>query len=297
MPKENTHVFLAHAILSTIEDHEIRHTLSAQLAPFLLGSIIPDTMYYSPHASVSDTLHGKDGNPTNFLLPDMLGPAGSNRDLAFGCGYLTHCALDIVFHPVVYYLSGNYYDPDPHKRAHAVYMHRHIETCLDVRLANPHRIHSLLHPTLLKGLAFEEALARRFSIPVPAIRQALRKQLRYSRLFSSPLAFRLMHTLNRLAIVKDGTSLGLFYGNCHIEPDPLDETITFRDLITGAEQMQSIPALIQTASAKAHTMIRHAWAYAHGDINADDLRQAIPGESLDTGRLHAPVTDIRFTQG
>jgi hypothetical protein len=37
----------------------------------------------------------------------------------------------MTFHPVIYYLSGNYYDEDPEKRARAVYHHRHLETCLD----------------------------------------------------------------------------------------------------------------------------------------------------------------------
>ena len=31
--------------------------------------------------------------------------------MAFALGYLTHAAVDMALHPLVYYFSGNYYDP------------------------------------------------------------------------------------------------------------------------------------------------------------------------------------------
>lgn len=296
MPKENTHIFFAYDVLSSLADPALREHLSAHLPTFLLGSIIPDTFYYSPHEAISDTLHGKDGNTTNPLLPDMIGPKSLSRDLAFTCGYLTHCALDIVLHPCVYYLSGNYYDPDPLKRTQAVYRHRHIETCLDVYLSNPYRIHTVLDHTLIEGLRFEQLIARDFQIDISAIRQALKKQLLYNRLFASAAAFRLLRLLHRLRIVKNDAILGLFYGICRANPYPLDGAISFRDLVSGEEQTRTVYDLLQTAAAKAVDMIQHAWRYAQGEITAADLLRVIPGESLDTGRLHVPVSDIRFTK-
>lgn len=296
MPKENTHIFFAYDVLSSLADPALREHLSAHLPTFLLGSIIPDTFYYSPHETISDTLHGKDGNTTNSLLPGMIDPKGLSRDLAFTCGYLTHCALDIVFHPCVYYLSGNYYDPDPHKRTQAVYQHRHIETCLDVYLSNPYRIHTVLDGTLIEGLRFEQIIAREFRVDVTTIRQALKKQLLFNRLFASKTAFRILQLLHRLHVVKDDTIVGLFYGICRIDPYPLDGAIRFKDLVSGEEQARTVPDLLHIAATKAVDMIQHAWRYAQGEITTADLFQAVPGESLDTGRLHSPVSDIRFTR-
>src|SRR5690606_28826364 len=56
------------------------------------------------------------------------------QKLAFTCGFLTHFAMDINFHPWVYYLSGNYFDPKPEAQLDAQMRHRIIESWLDLHI-------------------------------------------------------------------------------------------------------------------------------------------------------------------
>ena len=54
----------------------------------------------------------------------VLATTTNKKDLVFALGLITHCASDIVFHPVIHYLSGNYYDKDNKRREKAIY-HRY----------------------------------------------------------------------------------------------------------------------------------------------------------------------------
>lgn len=296
MPKENTHIFFAYNLLQEFEDSETRQAISRHISTYLLGAISPDTFYYSRHATISDYLHGKDGNPTNALTLEMIERARDEMDLVFVLGYLTHCALDIVFHPVIYYLSGNYYDKDPAKRDQAVYTHRHLETCLDVQLDNHLRIHEVLRPSDIEGLVFEEIISKNFAVVTPDIRLALKKQLLYNRSFSSDTAFGLVRCLYSLGILKDAKILGLFYGNLKIEPDRLNTGIVYKDLITGEERVSSLKKLMAAACETADTMLQQAHLYAQGSTSKKALLQVISGASLDTGKVSVPVNDIRYTQ-
>jgi len=297
MPKENTHTAFAYSVLDQLIDSALKQTLSAHLDVYLLGAISPDTFYYSPYSSVSEHLHGKDGNPTNELLPDLLHAPRAIRDVAFACGYLSHCALDITFHPMIYYLSGNYYDPDARQRAHAIYLHRHLETCMDLYLGNRLRIHSLLKDRLVEGLAFERLIAGTFSVPPAAIRKAYRTQLMYNRAFASPTAWMLARVLLAFGLMRDPNARGLFYGDCRADKeDPFSGFIVYRDLVNGHEYISTVSALIQAAREKAANMIQAAWSYVQGAMTVPDLLRAIPGESLDTGKVHAPVESIRHVK-
>jgi len=294
MPKENTHAAFAYSVLDQLSDGPLKHGVSAQLGPYLLGAISPDTFYYSPYSAVSEHLHGKAGNPTTELLPDLLQVPRNMRDVAFACGYLTHCALDITFHPMIYYLAGNYYDPDARQRARAVYRHRHLETCMDLAMGNRLRIHTLLKANLVEGLAFEGYLAGAFSVPPAAIRKAYRTQLIYNRAFTSPTAWLLARLLLTLGLMHDPNARGLFYDDCRNDHEDLfSGLIVYRDLLSGHENIRTVPALIEAAREKAMNMIQAAWSYVQGAMTMPELLRAIPGESLDTGKVHAPVESIR----
>ena len=120
MPKENTHIHFAESLLKELDDSSpVGAIIREHLPEYYLGSIGPDILFYSNDEKVamaSESLHGADGSPTNELILDVLKSSPSLRDMAFIMGYLTHCVLDIVFHPVIYYLSGNYYDEDEDKK-------------------------------------------------------------------------------------------------------------------------------------------------------------------------------------
>ena len=50
---------------------------------------------------------------------------------AFLLETISHIAADVQFHPVVYYFTGNYHDPDPRERIRAQGRHRLFEVYLD----------------------------------------------------------------------------------------------------------------------------------------------------------------------
>jgi hypothetical protein len=244
---------------------------------------------------IADALHGKEGNNTAEVIFSMLDSSGKTRDLGFALGYITHCALDMVFHPVIYFLSGNYYDEDAGKRERAVAGHRTLETRLDIGLGNTRRVHSSIRPSITGGLGFAEVLRGRFGAGLPEIRRALRNQVFYNRLFSSRTAFRTVCWLERSGLSRDRTLRGLFYAGAGAEDCDPGTPFMYRDIITGEEKTASVNGLMDNAVKKAMGMIHAAKSYALGNASLDEARGVIAGESLDTGGVGVPVSAVRYT--
>ena len=65
---------------------------------------------------------------------DMIREDGSgarDKRLAFVLGYVCHCAVDIVTHPYIFYITGNYYADDKAERTAAQENHLRVEFALD----------------------------------------------------------------------------------------------------------------------------------------------------------------------
>ena len=111
MVYENTHLWAAEQIKSRIKSRIIKETIGINLDYYHLGAIFPDVLFYSRDPGVRAAayfLHGETGVPTNnfiFQVLDSIRGLHDEKNLAFIWGFLTHCALDIVFHPVVIYYS------------------------------------------------------------------------------------------------------------------------------------------------------------------------------------------------
>jgi len=150
MPKELTHILFADVLLDDL--HRAGRTDLASLLvrhrPTLhFGSIATDTLYYEvtfpvidrDYAHWGEIVHGGRGEDTGTPIREMLRrlqnrPANPEDDarFAFICGFLSHMALDIVFHPWVYAVTGPYYDPDPVRQADSQTSHRLVESWLDL---------------------------------------------------------------------------------------------------------------------------------------------------------------------
>jgi hypothetical protein len=298
MPKENTHILFAYELLEEFQDQDILRDISSHIRHYLLGSISPDIFYYSNTKSlekISETFHGKNGQLTNIPIIAMLEAASRPEDIAFILGYITHCALDIAFHPTIYYLSGNYYDEDPTKRAHAVYMHRHLETCLDKDLGNSFRVHKIIGTTLLQNLVYEKIISSEFGVNAQTIRQVLRRQIISNYLFTCKAAYWIFFTLSRLGLLTDSALLGLFYSDT-AHGECLPKTIQEKDIITGEDKITTIAELFAQAREHALPMMKAAYGFLKGNIDKDDLLKSIPGLSLDTGKLRVTPSSIRYTK-
>jgi hypothetical protein len=297
MPKENTHMFFAYELLEAFQEQEILRDISNYVNFYLFGSISPDIFFYSGTKelrAVSETLHGKTGKPTNIPILAMLEEAVRPEDLAFILGYITHCALDITFHPVIYYLSGNYYDNDPEKKAHAVYLHRHLETCLDLDLPNPFRLHAMIRTSQLKGLVYEKVICRDFAVTPRQVRQVLGKQILSNFLFTSRAAYLVFMILSRVGLTKDTAMSGLFYADT-ARGNRLPSLLSVKDIITGEERTTTVKELFAQANRTAIPMMTAAYGYLKKSISREELVQAIPGLSLDTGKLMVTPESIRYT--
>ncbi len=289
MPKENTHLWFAHGLLDFVPETRMLKDVSAHIGQYHLGSIIPDTFFYSSDKSVgevSEIIHGKDSSPTNKIIIRVLDEAKGMSDVAFILGYISHCALDITFHPMVNSLSGNYYNEDPLERHEAVYLHRHIETCIDALIQNPLRIYRLVRVSLLSGLVFEDIIQKEHSVPPQKQERTLSRQLLANRLFASGGAFMLAKFLHNVGIIQSKEPLSLFYGNAR-EHRCIENSVSYTDIKTGIGKTEQLSEFFARARIKALGMMEAAWGYAHGTITRERLLEMIPGENLSTGELPA----------
>jgi hypothetical protein len=107
MAYENTHLWAADRVIGRIENNELKEHLTDCLDDYYFGAVFPDTLSYSKDKKIreiADFLHGETGLPSNRVIFDMLDRAKATRDrknLAFIGGFLTHCAMDIVLHPMI----------------------------------------------------------------------------------------------------------------------------------------------------------------------------------------------------
>ncbi|TGK06605.1 phospholipase [Leptospira semungkisensis] len=109
-----------------------------------IGAIAPDIFYFyhvlspvrtkkalpwgdlSHHENVLELI-------LNFLDRVLTVEEGIYRDrfLAFTLGYIIHCAVDIVTHPYIFFISGDYYSADKEISSKAQYNHMRVEFALD----------------------------------------------------------------------------------------------------------------------------------------------------------------------
>lgn len=150
MPREIVHWDIAHRALLRLPIEEapiLRQITVGNEAAIALGAVTHDAPYYrrgggSEFEWVGAFLHGL-GEKVDYgdtLLP--LSRFGEFADsltdtheratsLSFLLGLLSHYAVDVVFHPWVFFFTGNYYAVDDRERAAARARHRLLEVYLD----------------------------------------------------------------------------------------------------------------------------------------------------------------------
>ncbi|WCL50883.1 zinc dependent phospholipase C family protein [Leptospira sp. GIMC2001] len=109
-----------------------------------LGSVAPDIFYFyhvlSPKrtrkASVwGDRSHHSKVAELVFSFLDRVSDTEESlfrdRFLAFTLGYICHCVVDVITHPYIFYISGDYYNKDPKVAYDAQLNHMRVEYGLD----------------------------------------------------------------------------------------------------------------------------------------------------------------------
>ncbi|KKQ61455.1 MAG: hypothetical protein US81_C0006G0011 [Parcubacteria group bacterium GW2011_GWE2_38_18] len=300
MPKENTHLYFSHKLIKRIEKNSIVEIIKKNLKFFYFGSVMPDTFYYSGNddiVKISETIHGRFGNLTNEMVFDFLDAAKAKKsgsDLAFTFGFLTHCALDMVFHPVIYYLSGNYYDPKPAKAEDAIYLHRHLETYLDKKVNHKYYFNDMVDCSIVDKLSFDDIIEKKFNLTEKDIIKVLKRKSLLLKLLKLDFIYYPLYFSYKLHLVKLKFLLGIFYGNIKRDNRVIPDVINYRDLITGEKLQITVEELFEKSYLLVKNMINAAHAYYNGKLSREEASKIIRGESLNTGKLNCPVTDIKY---
>ena len=295
MPFENTHLYLADKVRQALKDDDLTGILTKHLDYYYLGSIFPDTLFYAKEDKLSRVayrLHGDDGRPTNrfaFDVLDRIRESGSGRDVAFVSGFLTHCAADITFHPVVFYISG--YRPDAGEQAKqkSSYLHWKYETLIDRLLNDRFRFEELVQPQLVRNLVAPDVLG----IDADTIIRHLEKQWGYFNKIRSRFYYHVFRVLSRLGVVPPESVAG-FYESLNTGDITLPERIGYRDVVSGEVMETSLEELTEQSVALGRRLVAAAHRYLKGEITRKECETIIKGQSLHTGKLGDTLQDVRY---
>jgi len=291
MPKENTHLFFARRVLNAIKAKEIKSSLSLNTYYYYLGSVIPDAFYYSRKERirrVSEKIHSQFRPSFSKRVLKVLNLSKEQNDLVFLYGLITHCCLDKTFHPVIDSLAVDLsakvsYPPNRHQ-----YFHRYIETYLD-KVINPIFLMSkLVKPSLVKDLVFPEIISAEFGLPIFQVKRALKRQLVANILFRSRIVFEIIYVLNKLDLIKDKSTLALFYGNLKKKEKVMKSSLSCGDLSAEKLNLGIIKDLLSISLQAAQEMIKATYDYYSGMITKEEYERTISAkpEKADCSLFH-----------
>ncbi len=150
MPKEITHWIIAEEVSKRLKGTAFEKVVNNHKELVKFGSVLHDKLYYlSTGAKVQDEyiqheledvpsrMHGVNGEDTLDIIRAMQKSLyeikeGKEELRALIVGVATHIFADITFHPMVYYYSGDYNDPDPERQFQARHDHYKIESLMDL---------------------------------------------------------------------------------------------------------------------------------------------------------------------
>jgi len=296
MVYENTHLWAAQQIRSRIENRQIAETIGDRADFYYLGAVFPDVLYYSKDPVISRVayfLHGDTGVSTNafiFDALDLIRVTPDENTLVFIWGFLTHCALDIVFHPVVFYFSGYAPQDDPTSQLHKEYLHLHYETIIDRHFNKGSFLENMINPAIVKDLT----LPPMRNISHRDIQNCLKKQIFYFRLIHNRLYYWIFKVLAQMGLADKRLVAG-FYANLAVETKTLPQKLIYRDIISGSNSETTLEDLMEESITLAVKMIGAAYEYYAGNIIRQSCQNTIAGHNLDTGWVNKTKADIRFS--
>lgn len=302
MPKENTHLFFAHTLLPHLKDQELRMLISRNLAAYCLGSVTLDAFYYSANetvAYVSDLMHGEDGRLTNEVIFRLLDTARADNHeemLIYTLGYITHCALDMVFHPIVCYLTGNHQDDNQQRRIRAMYKHRLIETYIDSKVNNYYYIDKIVDLRPFAQFAGFGVIAKEYGISMTDVSRAFERMIKCNRRFRSPFWYGYASLLLKVGFRKYGLVMPLFYATLKKEAAFSHGIISEGGYDSREAFAKTLDDLMQKAYLLSEEMMRAALSYHQGVLTQAECAKVITGVNLVTGRIDVLPRKMRFAE-
>jgi len=313
LPKELTHWHIAKRILNMEIPNQILTIINQKPQLYYLGAIAQDIPFYdlsepteTSIQHIGNQLHGVNGENTLVPLIDMIGEVLAQKQteflLSYILGMLTHYVADSTFHPMVYYLSGNYFAEDPTERSKAVFRHRLLETAIDVWLETEEPIDS---PFSLSKLSREaghdgsEALTLLVShysfngnkLIKQHFKSAWRNHRFLQAAFSWSIPWRILSTYRRFGHPGVEKQEALFY------PQPLNLTffqtmLEWKHPVTGENKTSTFREQYEASIQQLATIFCQLGSCPTQDW-ASVLRSLEP-LSLDSGMPYVPVSQMKF---
>lgn len=260
MPKEITHWAVAKKAASLAPEPYLRRIIHDNMNLYITGALAVDSPSYAVigvdkelFTRAGDRLHAMSGeNPFAAVLrvPAIATGVDEDRAMAFTLGALTHVIADMVFHPMIFHLTGDYHDPDRGRRKKAVTLHRLLETWIDVwftqklspenevkvfRFAAQNSMEAKVLARLGSALFFgEKDLAK-------PTRVALLSHAVIQSLFSKQWAMKAVNFYGRIASRDMGEYAALCYPPMTEEPPSfLSGPIHYKNPVTGEAFVESL---------------------------------------------------------
>jgi len=328
MPRERIHWLVVERATQSVSPEvypAVAQCLRTYTSAAYLGALVHDAPYYyrlggTKFEHVAEKLHGTSGEDTwdvlRMLAPQIMSIRESGRrrimwSLFFGM--ISHVVCDVNFHPMVFFLSGDYYDSSLERKQASRVRHRRFEVWLDSWAAKRGgfvRHNSIAEVIRSLGGQFslicsflEENLNPKAFIDAEQVRglapniwqTAFSHMSRIQGLFRSRTAGALANAVCRSGLRRFLAEEALFsYGRG--EPHPFfAKPIAYRNPVTGEMFTRTIEDLLKTSVAEALdycVMFEPLVSGAARDI--DEICGGIRGKSLSYGVHNASAEDAQF---
>ena len=306
MPRELLHWKVLSLATGQLPEGALRSSLLKHPAVAQIGAMAPDAPYYfrlggTAFEEVAETIHGAHGEDTFEPVRKMLlalPTLSPTFELAFIAGFLSHLVTDIYFHPLVYALSGNYYDAVPEKRKQARAAHRLVETFFDeiVRAQKSDQSEiSLLGLQQQLSLETLQAVEQLLESALPSQKRDWRPALRHMHFLQHIFVNRgyslAAHAINAICFGKLVDKVVLFRPLTTVPPE-LSASIDYCDPVTGERRQTSVDSLTHAAVTRlVELLLLIQNQLTAGNVN---VLQNIQGESLNTGTLGGRNSQMRY---
>ncbi|BCS90305.1 zinc dependent phospholipase C family protein [Pseudodesulfovibrio sediminis] len=302
MPKDLIHFKITEMTAAKLADTPYADHLTAHQSGLLLGAVFHDGLFYGrsgPGRSLerlAHQLHGSNGQDTFTLIrlqtEHIAQLAEPGLAISLLVGMVTHIFADVVMHPMVWYLSGNYYADDAAQKSRVRQRHRALESLMDMimcpeMLGRPtYRVRRLMHslkPTLFAALPVK-GIADMAALSATETRAGLQNAFgwygRLQTLYSTAWLARSLFTLIPLLPSAVVELVTLFYAPQLLrQAGYFDQPFTYTHPMTGKAQTATLAGMMEEAASRASELCRtlQPALFDNAPLHLPD-----PGPSLDT---------------
>lgn len=319
MPKEITHWLIAAETARLLEGSALGASVAAFPNCFRLGAVFPDVLFFAAwygngdiYLDLADEYHGTHGEDTFNLLRSLAEiprkDPYARQMQAIWAGIVTHLHADMVFHPLVFYLTGNYHDEDRVARTRAVQSHRRFEALMDLRFGErtggtrSHSLRAVLAGLEIPRRRLYERLPRTNGkgVELPDMAGAMEHSLRLYQLLQvmNKCLFLggVLHLADNLLLDNAGEIAATFQApQLRSLYSALGAEIPYRNPVTGKETASRIDDLFQEAVRRsaAFCLAMESAVLENDPALITDrgptLCYDMEGVGADRGRFFAPV--------